>query len=138
MIPAFLIRPLTYIGIFIFGISVGFYKGCSYSESVYIESGIEQAEKNAKILSKTTKDTESKTRKLYEDEIKRLKNRKHLPDKCILSAEFRRMHDNASGVSESATAQTVTVEVVASTIESNYFACKQNAIWLDECNRICK
>jgi len=138
VIPQILIKPIIYVFAFISFGSVCFYKGCTYSESKYIESGIKQSEKNAQIVSKAVKDTEEKTRLLYENQIKQLKKRAPLPDTCILSADFRRMHDNATGVPESTATQTVTVDAVANTVETNYLNCRQNQIWLEECNDICR
>jgi len=138
MIPAFLIRPLIYVCVLGLWGGMCFYKGCTYSESAYIKSGILEAKNNAKLLSEAIKESEDKTRKLYEDEITKLKNRKPLPDKCVLSPDFRRLHDSATGMPKSTTAHSVTIEDAARTIEDNYFACRQNSIWLEECNRICK
>jgi len=136
--PTFLIKPLIILcsiaGLF----GYGYYKGHASAESNYNKAAIIQASKNAELLSQAISETESKTRLLYESKIRSLKNASRLPDTCILSSNFRMLHDSATGMPESATASTVTAKQVADTIIENYSNCRQNAIWLEECNRICR
>ena len=134
--PIFLIKPLiilcSIVGLFGFG----YYKGYASAESDYNKAAIIQASKNAELLSQAISETESKTRLLYEAKIRHIN--KPLPDKCMLSTEFQVRHNYATGMPESATASTVTAKQVADTIIENYSNCRQNAIWLEECNRICR
>jgi len=138
MIPAFLIKPLIYASILTALCGISFYKGVSYSENKYEAAQVIQAKRNAKLVQSAITETENKTSALYEDTIKRLKKRKPLPDTCVLSADFRMRHDEAVGMPESPSAQTVAVATVADTVESNYDRCRQNIIWLEECQRVCK
>jgi hypothetical protein len=116
---------------------VSFYKGFSYAEKEYKEALLIQQASNSKKLVEAVKESEIKIRGQYERYIKTIKKVDNLPDTCILSSEFRIMHDSAAGLPEVTTASTVTVKEVATTINDNYLACQQNAVWLEECNRIC-
>ena len=134
--PTFLVKPLiilcSIVGLFGFG----YYKGHASAESDYNKAAIIQASKNAELLSQAISETESKTRLLYEAKIRHIN--KPLPDKCVLSTEFQVRHNYATGMPESATAHAVTAQAVIETVEDNYFNCRQNMIWLEECQSICK
>ena len=134
--PTFLIKPLiilcSIVGLFGFG----YYKGHASAESDYNKAAIIQASKNAELLSQAISETESKTRLLYEAKIRHIN--KPLPDKCVLSTEFQVRHNYATGMPESATSHTVTAQAVIEAVEDNYFNCRQNMIWLEECQSICK
>jgi hypothetical protein len=138
MIPPFLIKPIIYLAIIATIASVSFYKGFSYAESTYNEANVIQAKENAKALAKAIAETETKTRAIYERQIRNLKKVSSLTDTCLLSPGFRQLYDASIGMPESATAQPVAVKALADTIIENHSACLQNAAWLEECNRICK
>jgi hypothetical protein len=125
--------------ILIWAASVGgaYFKGVNDTTEKYLNEQKDQALKNADQVAQIIKETEDKTRKLYEDKIKNQKRLASLPDTCQLSADFRRLHDEAAGVQGVPSAQAVAAGTVAATIEKNYSYCRQNAIWLEECNRIC-
>lgn len=116
----------------------GFYYGFSYSETKYEAAAKIQAQENAEKLRDAIAQSETKTRVMYERKIKVLKDIRKLSDTCILSADFRMLHDSATGLPEVSTTQPVTVKQVASTVIANYANCQQNSIWLEECNAICK
>ena len=134
--PTFLIKPLIAICAIVGVFGFGYYKGHASAESDYNKAAVIKAAENAELLSKAISETESKTRLLYEAKIRRIT--KPLPDKCVLSSEFQVRHNYATGLPESATTHTVTAQAVIETVEENYFNCRQNTIWLEECQRICK
>ena len=139
MIPPFLIKPLIYLAVLASVASVSFYKGFSYAETTYKAAQTVQAEQNAKKLFEAINKTEKDTKRHYERYIATLKNVNKLPDTCHLSNDFRRLHDAATNnLPEKPTEGTVEVRTLAATLAANYANCEQNAIWLRECNSICK
>lgn len=138
MIPGFLIKPLIYLSLVASYTAIVWWHGYDYSLGLSEEAALIQANKNAEAVSTAVKETEDATRRIYEEEIRRLKNRKPLPDNCVLSPDFRRLHDAAAGLPESPKAGSVAAQAVADTIEHNYLACRQNIIWLKECQKICQ
>jgi hypothetical protein len=114
------------------------YLGWDKANDTHAAAATIQAAENAKKLSAIVKKTEEETKRHYERYIRTLKSAHKLPDSCQLSADFRRLHDDAAGVSEVTAAQTVAARTVADTMIKNYAACNQNAIWLKECNEICQ
>ena len=115
-----------------------FYGGMEYSENQTSQGMVIQAQQNAIKLQDAITESTNKTRALYEKRIKAITDTKPLPDKCVLSPEFQMRHDNAVGMPKSATAHSVSAQAVAKTVEENYFNCRQNIIWLEECQSICK
>lgn len=96
-----------------------------------------QSQENAKKMAAIVIETEEKTRAIYEQKINLLTQVEELPDNCVLSPDFRRLHDSAAGLPEVSTASPVAAQAVAATVIDNYTACRQNAEWLEECNKIC-
>ncbi len=140
--PDFISKPLAYLAVFIVYsgiiIGIGYYKGCSQTEATYKAAQVIQAKANAERLSEALIQSERDSRANYERKLKFYKKAHLLPDKCQLSADFRRLHDEAAGMPKSASAQPVSPQAVAETVAENYTICEQNAIWLEECNKICK
>lgn len=144
-IAAFVVRfksiikqALIFIGMSAIFLCVGFYYGFNYCDTKYKAAATIQSAKNAEKLRDAISEAETRTRILYERKIKVIKDINRLPDTCLLSANFRMLHDSATGLPEVATAQAVTVKQVADTVINNYANCQQNSIWLEECNAICK
>lgn len=133
--PSFLIKPLLIIAVFVGYTLCVYHYGYSRCQDKNEKIALEQAAENAEKVAKVIKETEEETRKLYERKIKRLQQ-KPLPDTCVLSPDFRRMHDTAAGLPESSEAGPVTAQVVADTVADNYESCRQNIVWLEECQRI--
>ena len=138
IVPVFLIKPLIIAAIIGCVSSIAYYNGYTNAQQKYKKDALEQAAQSAKTLAGAIKYTEDKTRELYEDKIRHITNSKPLPDKCLLSSEFRVQFNATTGLPEVTTARAVTpAEVIAATRENN-FACRQNAIWLEECNAVCR
>jgi hypothetical protein len=129
-------RIIAGFAIICFLVGTSFYSGCQYTEDKYKQAQIKQASLNAEKLQDAITKAETQTRLLYEDKIRHLN--KPLPDKCMLSPEFRMQFDFTTGLPEVATTQTVTTQEVIDATRDNNFNCRQNIIWLNECNEICK
>jgi flagellar hook-length control protein FliK len=125
------------IGILAIVAAISFHQGYLWEKGRTEAASIKQAAQNAEKVAQIRSETEEKTRANYENQIKNLKRK--LSGGCVLGPDYVVLHDTATGLPESASAQTITSEAFARHVASvNYPACLQNAIWLEECNRICQ
>jgi len=135
--PLWVIKYLLPVVALVALVSGIWYHGYRTAEREFEQDALDQALANSELVAEIVRQTEDETRLLYEAEIKRLK-RKPLPDTCVLSGEFRQLHDDAAGMPKAsqergAAPDTVTPQDLADTIATNYFRCQQNIIWLNEC-----
>jgi hypothetical protein len=135
--PPFLIKPLLFLLVFTAAGGYGYYKGAQNTRETYEAAAAIQARENAEKLAAIILETETKTRAL-QNELRKAKAGNTLPDRATtLSTDFCRMYNADAGLPESPCPAPVTVEAIADTTRDNFAACRQNAIWLEECQSIC-
>ena len=137
MLPTFLIKPLVILVALASLCGYCYYKGVSNTERTFEAAAAIQAKENAEKLAEILLQSDAKTRAL-EHELRKAKQGNTLPDKSLLlSADFCRMYNTDAGLPESPCPKAVTVAAVADTNRENFAACRQNAIWLEECQAVC-
>ena len=137
MLPQFLIKPLLFIVAISAVAALGYYKGVEHTEDKYKAAIAAQAQENAEKLAAILLQSDAKTRALT-NEIRKLKKGNELPDyRVLLSADFCRMYNDSAGMPQGACPPPVPLAAVADTTAANFAACRQNAIWLEECQAAC-
>lgn len=138
MLPQILIKPLLAIVAIVGIFGFGYYKGATNTEATFKAAEAIQAKANADKLAEILSQTDAKTRALT-DELRKAKAASTLPDRRVeLSVDFCRMYNAGAGMPGAPCPHPVTVETVAGTTVDNFAACRQNAIWLEECQAICR